>query len=135
MRLEVAHINRAGPEKAVVGQVLENSSRPAGNSRHGEDRREHVDVDPHRVVNETREEIDVRENSLPAEVGHDNAQGEQYLTDVIGWLVARNMLVKAVQAPAEEGLGVNTVEQLAAVSTALLGRDQSGSPDGTSSLR
>lgn len=62
-----------------------------------------------------------------AEVGSDNAQGEQYLTDVVGWLTSRGGVVKAVLAPAEEGMGVNTREQLDSVSTWLERRTEPGS--------
>lgn len=62
-----------------------------------------------------------------AEVGSDNAQGEQYLTDVVGWLTERGAVVKAVLAPAEEGMGVNTPQQLEAVSAWLERRVEPGS--------
>lgn len=48
------------------------------------------------------------------EVTSDNAQGQYYLTDVIGILVARGESVKAVTMEvAHAGLGVDTVEDLA----------------------
>lgn len=62
-----------------------------------------------------------------AEVGNDNAQGEQYLTDVVGWLTERGGVVKAVLAPAEEGMGVNTRQQLDDVSVWLERRTEPGS--------
>lgn len=62
-----------------------------------------------------------------AEVGSDNAQGEQYLTDVVAWLTERDAVVKAVLAPAEEGMGVNTRQQLDAVSAWLDRRLEPGS--------
>jgi bifunctional UDP-N-acetylglucosamine pyrophosphorylase/glucosamine-1-phosphate N-acetyltransferase len=44
----------------------------------------------------------------------DNAQGEEYLPDVVGILVAEGRPVRAVVAPAEETAGVNDRVQLAA---------------------
>lgn len=61
-----------------------------------------------------------------------NAQGEQYLTDVVGLLTASGRAVGAVEAPEHEGMGVNTVEQLAAVSARL---ERSGSPGDAHRLR
>lgn len=55
-------------------------------------------------------------------VGTDNAQGEQYLTDVIALLAGDGATIRAVVADSEEGNGVNTHGQLAAVSAALRGR-------------
>lgn len=48
-----------------------------------------------------------------AAIGDDNAQGEKYLTDVVGWLVARGRPVEAVEVPAAETMGVNDHVQLA----------------------
>lgn len=70
-----------------------------------------------------------------AEVGTDNAQGEQYLTDVVGWLTARGDRVEALVAPAEEGMGVNTTDQLGAVSRRLEERIRPGSHEGSRPLR
>jgi len=48
----------------------------------------------------------------------DNAQNEYYLTDIIGWLVARNERVAAWRTPdIVEVQGINTVEQLAEIET------------------
>jgi bifunctional UDP-N-acetylglucosamine pyrophosphorylase/glucosamine-1-phosphate N-acetyltransferase len=69
------------------------------------------------------------------DVGRDNVQGEQYLTDVIGWLAGRGAHVKAVIAPSAEGMGVNTQAQLEAVDAVLRAREASSSQDGSSSLR
>ncbi len=52
----------------------------------------------------------------------ENAQGEYYLTDVIEILVGDGCRVEAHVADAEEGLGVNSVDQLAGVEEILLGR-------------
>lgn len=51
-----------------------------------------------------------------AEVGNENAQGEYYLTDVIGILTRSRAPVGAWKAPsAEEVLGINTRQELAAM--------------------
>ncbi len=42
-----------------------------------------------------------------AGIGVDNAQGEKYLTDVVGWLVAHDRPVEAVEADPVETMGVN----------------------------
>ncbi|MGI9585642.1 MAG: bifunctional UDP-N-acetylglucosamine diphosphorylase/glucosamine-1-phosphate N-acetyltransferase GlmU [Acidimicrobiia bacterium] len=52
-------------------------------------------------------------------VGNDNAQGEYYLTDVIGVLVDDGGTVEAVSVEAIEGIGVNTQRQLAEVGATL----------------
>lgn len=44
----------------------------------------------------------------------DNAQGELYLTDLLAKAVAAGEKVTTVPVPAEEAVGVNTIEQLAA---------------------
>ena len=54
-----------------------------------------------------------------------NAQGEQYLTDVIGMLTAAGDDVAAVTIDVEEALGVNTVDQLGAASLVLEARRHS----------
>ncbi len=46
-------------------------------------------------------------------IGSDNAQGEQYLTDVIGILASKGVKLKAVKAEAEEVIGINSHDQLA----------------------
>ena len=57
-----------------------------------------------------------------ARVTTDNAQGEEYLTDVIGLLVADGEIVSAVSAPEVETLGVNDRVQLAEVRRAMRDR-------------
>lgn len=57
-----------------------------------------------------------------ARVTTDNAQGEEYLTDVIGLLVGDGEIVSAVSAPEVETLGVNDRVQLAAVRRAMRDR-------------
>ncbi len=49
----------------------------------------------------------------------DNAQGEYYLTDTVGWLLARGEKVGALVAGAEETMGVNSRQELAAVESAM----------------
>lgn len=52
-------------------------------------------------------------------IGTDNAQGEYYLTDVIGILAGDGDRVEAYIADAEEGLGVNSLDQIGDVEAAL----------------
>jgi len=59
---------------------------------------------------------------LPAALGElttDNAQGEYYLTDVIGILAGRGCRIEGYVGAAEEGLGVNSPGQLADVESIL----------------
>ncbi len=49
------------------------------------------------------------------QLGNDNAQGEYYLTDVIGMAVAQNMPVLGIEGAPEEILGINDKAQLAHV--------------------
>ena len=46
-------------------------------------------------------------------INNDNTQGEYYITDVVGILVAKGDKLTAVDAPSEEVGGINTQEQLA----------------------
>ncbi len=48
------------------------------------------------------------------QVRPDNSQGEYYLPDVIGLLAEAGASLESVRAAAEEGLGVNSMDQLAA---------------------
>ena len=57
-----------------------------------------------------------------ARIGSDNAQGEQYLPDVVGILRADGLDVRAVLAPAQETAGVNDRVQLAQAHRALTDR-------------
>ncbi len=60
---------------------------------------------------------------LMAQVGNDNAQGEYYLTDIIGLAVDQNIAVEGVQALSEmEVTGVNNRAQLAEVERAYQAR-------------
>ena len=54
----------------------------------------------------------------------DNAQQEYYLTDVVGLLVDDGHTVAAHIAASEEGLGINSVDQITEVETALLSRHE-----------
>ncbi|MFQ5523523.1 MAG: bifunctional UDP-N-acetylglucosamine diphosphorylase/glucosamine-1-phosphate N-acetyltransferase GlmU [Acidimicrobiia bacterium] len=53
------------------------------------------------------------------QVGNDNAQGEYYLTEVVGILAAKGARLEAVKARAEEVSGINSQDQLAAARKAL----------------
>jgi bifunctional UDP-N-acetylglucosamine pyrophosphorylase/glucosamine-1-phosphate N-acetyltransferase len=56
-------------------------------------------------------------------LGNDNAQGEYYLTDVIGMAVTEGVTVKGVKAPSEvEVMGINDKKQLAEAERALQAR-------------
>ncbi len=52
----------------------------------------------------------------------ENAQGEQYLTDVIGLLADNGQHVAALIVDAQEAVGVNTVDQLEQAAAALMAR-------------
>jgi bifunctional UDP-N-acetylglucosamine pyrophosphorylase/glucosamine-1-phosphate N-acetyltransferase len=56
----------------------------------------------------------------------DNAQGEYYLTDVVEILVGDGHRVEAFKAAPEEGLGVNSIDEIAAVEM-VLQRDEAAS--------
>jgi bifunctional UDP-N-acetylglucosamine pyrophosphorylase / glucosamine-1-phosphate N-acetyltransferase len=61
-----------------------------------------------------------------ARVGTRNVQGEYYLTDVIGILAGDGHRVEACVAEPEEGLGVNSVDQIAGVESVLKRRNETG---------
>ncbi len=63
-----------------------------------------------------------RLGQLLGQLGTANAQGEQYLTDVIGMLTDAGDPVAALPIALEEALGVHTVDQLAAAEEALESR-------------
>ncbi len=86
----------------------------------------------------TAEQLEIREvgtsvyvfsgrylDSALSRISTDNAQGEYYLTDVIGILVEDGLGVAAHSADPEEGLGINSVDQIAAVEAALRRRSRS----------
>ena len=51
-----------------------------------------------------------------------NAQGEQYLTDVVGMLASADEMVAAFAVDSEDAMGVNTLEQLAEAANVLESR-------------
>lgn len=59
---------------------------------------------------------------LLGEVGNDNANGEYYLTDVVGLARARGLRAVVVKADADEVLGVNSRADLAAAEAAFQAR-------------
>lgn len=61
-----------------------------------------------------------------ARVGTANAQGEYYLTDVIAILARDGRRIEAFVAAPEEGLGINSVDQIAGVESALHRRAGNG---------
>jgi bifunctional UDP-N-acetylglucosamine pyrophosphorylase/glucosamine-1-phosphate N-acetyltransferase len=56
---------------------------------------------------------------LLGEVGNDNAKGEYYLTDIVALARQRGRVSAAVEAPAEELLGINSRAELAAAEALL----------------
>ncbi len=60
------------------------------------------------------------------QIGTNNAQGEYYLTDVVGILVSAGLPVAAILTDAVEGLGINSVDQIADVAAHLEGRTDGG---------
>jgi bifunctional UDP-N-acetylglucosamine pyrophosphorylase/glucosamine-1-phosphate N-acetyltransferase len=54
-----------------------------------------------------------------ARVGTGNAQGEYYLTDVIAILAGDGHRIEAYVADPEEGLGINSIDQIAGVESVL----------------
>lgn len=89
---------------------------------------EEVDATPdQRLINEVNTsvmafQVETLRPALEA-ISSDNVQGERYLTDVIGVLRCAGHRVGSYIAEAEEGLGVNSVDQLAAAAAVLRGRD------------
>lgn len=83
-----------------------------------------------RAVNEVNTSVYAFERSALettlGRVGFDNDQGERYLTDVVGLLVADGERVGAVVAEAVEGMGVNDDAQLVAVEAELRARRPGG---------
>ena len=76
-----------------------------------------------RVINEINTSVYVFEAGLLSDalgdLGNNNSQGEQYLTDVVGVLTDRGMRVGGVVADPEAARGVNSHIDLATVSAAL----------------
>ena len=59
---------------------------------------------------------------LLGEVGNDNAKGEYYLTDIVALARRRGRLAAAIEAPAEELVGINSRAELAAAEALLQDR-------------
>jgi len=59
---------------------------------------------------------------LLVEVGNGNAKGEYYLTDIVALARRRGLACAAVEAPAEELIGINSRAELAAAEALLQGR-------------
>ncbi|HSY89397.1 MAG TPA: bifunctional UDP-N-acetylglucosamine diphosphorylase/glucosamine-1-phosphate N-acetyltransferase GlmU [Verrucomicrobiae bacterium] len=59
---------------------------------------------------------------LLAEVGNGNAKGEYYLTDIVALARRRGLVCAAVEAPAEELIGINSRAELAVAEALLQGR-------------
>jgi bifunctional UDP-N-acetylglucosamine pyrophosphorylase/glucosamine-1-phosphate N-acetyltransferase len=92
---------------------------------------EHRDATPQqRAVSEVNTSVYVFNGSLLADalsrITDDNAQGERYLTDVVGILADDGHEVRAVRTDAEEGAGVNSQQQLAEVASVLRTRINNG---------
>lgn len=100
------------------GRVIRDASGAVGRVV---EERDAIDVE--RAVAEVNASIysfDARKlPTLLDELTADNAQGELYLTDVAGLLSAAGETVSALEAPAEEVLGVNSRPELAAVASLL----------------
>ncbi len=83
-------------------------------------------TDEQRSISEVNTSVYVFDGPLLAgaleRITADNDQGEYYLTDVIGILVADGHQVAGLAVPAEEGAGVNSHRQLAEVAAVLRGR-------------
>src|SRR5260370_874367 len=56
------------------------------------------------------------------EVGNGNAKGEYYLTDTVALARRRGLVCAAVEAPAEELIGINSRAELAVAEALLQGR-------------
>src|SRR5262245_22574379 len=65
--------NPLGAADAVADELLVPVGTPAGDAGEGEDRREHISRDDDRVVDDAREEVDVRVDSLRAVDGSTDA--------------------------------------------------------------
>ncbi len=61
-----------------------------------------------------------------ARLGTDNAQGEYYLTDVVEILVGDGLTVAGYAGDPDEGLGINSLDQVAGVASLLRQRHSAG---------
>ena len=71
---------------------------------------------------------------LLGEVGNDNAKGEYYLTDIVAIARRRGFVSAAVEAPAEELLGINSRAELAAAEALLQGKLRASAMEGGATL-
>jgi bifunctional UDP-N-acetylglucosamine pyrophosphorylase / glucosamine-1-phosphate N-acetyltransferase len=60
--------------------------------------------------------------ALLDQIGRDNAKGEHYLTDLVALARGKGLACRAIEAPADELLGVNSRAELAAAEAALQSR-------------
>jgi bifunctional UDP-N-acetylglucosamine pyrophosphorylase/glucosamine-1-phosphate N-acetyltransferase len=126
----VAHHDASGAPASVATAIMDDPTGYGRVKRSGE-----------RVVaiveqaDATREEAEIREvntsvyafsagslGDLLHRLDTTNAQGEQYLTDVIGMLAAAEENVIAFPVDIEEAMGVNTLEQLTEAAAVLARR-------------
>jgi len=68
------------------------------------------------------------------EVGNDNAKGEYYLTDIVALARRRGRLAAAIEAPAEELVGINSRAELAAAEALLQDRLRARAMEGGATL-
>ncbi|HKF63368.1 MAG TPA: bifunctional UDP-N-acetylglucosamine diphosphorylase/glucosamine-1-phosphate N-acetyltransferase GlmU [Dongiaceae bacterium] len=71
---------------------------------------------------------------LLGEVGNDNAKGEYYLTDIVALARQRGRVSAAVEAPAEELLGINSRAELAAAEALLQDKLRARAMEGGATL-
>ena len=71
---------------------------------------------------------------LLGEVGNDNAKGEYYLTDIVALARRRGRLAAAIEAPAEELVGINSRAELAAAEALLQDRLRARAMEGGATL-
>jgi bifunctional UDP-N-acetylglucosamine pyrophosphorylase/glucosamine-1-phosphate N-acetyltransferase len=71
---------------------------------------------------------------LLGEVGTDNAKGEYYLTEIVALARRRGHVSAAVEAPAEELIGINSRAELAAAEAVLQGKLRARAMEGGATL-
>ena len=71
---------------------------------------------------------------LLGEVGNDNAKGEYYLTDIVALARRRGRVSAAVEAPAEELIGINSRAELAAAEALLQDKLRARAMEGGATL-
>jgi bifunctional UDP-N-acetylglucosamine pyrophosphorylase/glucosamine-1-phosphate N-acetyltransferase len=67
-------------------------------------------------------------------IGHANAKGEYYLTDIVAAADREGRVCRVVEAPAEEALGVNSRAELAAAEAIMQGRLRRAAMEGGATL-